>query len=94
MTGEYSWVDPDGALHLVRYKADETGFHPTAPHFPQPVLPDHPEVAAAVAAQLRFAAEEDALAAAASRNSASYAAPEERLGQYGRAGEELSQYNY
>ncbi len=27
MTGEYSWVDPDGALHLVRYKADETGFH-------------------------------------------------------------------
>ena len=29
MTGEYSWVDPDGALHLVRYKADETGFHVT-----------------------------------------------------------------
>ena len=27
VTGEYSWVDPDGALHLVRYKADETGFH-------------------------------------------------------------------
>ena len=27
MTGEYSWVDPEGTLHLVRYKADETGYH-------------------------------------------------------------------
>ena len=94
MKGSYSYVGADGLLYEVAWYADETGFHPTAPHFPQPVLPDHPEVAAAVAAQLRFAAEEDALAAAASRNSASYAAPEERLGQYGRAGEELSQYNY
>lgn len=49
--------------------ADETGFHPTLAHLPkvdcpsshqltrhQPVEPDHPEVAAAVAAQLAAAA--------------------------------------
>jgi hypothetical protein len=38
------------------------------------VVPNHPEVRAAVAAQLAFAAEEDAAAAASSR-SESYAAP-------------------
>jgi len=27
VTGEYSWVDPEGTLHLVRYRADETGYH-------------------------------------------------------------------
>ena len=27
MTGEYSWVDPEGTLHLVRYRADHTGYH-------------------------------------------------------------------
>ena len=32
------------------------GFHPTAAHLPQPVEPNHPEVAAAVQAQLAFAA--------------------------------------
>jgi hypothetical protein len=89
MKGSYSYVGADGQLYEVDWYADETGFHPSAPHFPQPVLPDHPEVAAAVAAQLRFAAEEDALAAAASRNTASYAAPAaDDLGQYG-----LAQYN-
>jgi hypothetical protein len=92
MKGSYSYLGADGQLYEVDWYADETGFHPTAPHFPQPVLPDHPEVAEAVAAQLRFAAEEDALAASASRVAASYAAPEERLGQYG--GDQLGQYTY
>ena len=32
------------------------GFHPSAAHLPQPVQPNHPEVAAAVAAQLEAAA--------------------------------------
>ena len=27
VNGEYSWVDPVGTLHLVRYRADDTGFH-------------------------------------------------------------------
>jgi hypothetical protein len=71
MKGSYSYVGADGQLYEVDWYADETGFHPTAPHFPQPVIPDHPEVAQAVAAQIRFAAEEDALAAAASRNTQS-----------------------
>ena len=33
------------------------GFHPSAAHLPQPVEPNHPEVAAAVAAQLAAAAD-------------------------------------
>ena len=32
------------------------GFHPSAAHLPKPVAPNHPEVAAAVAAQLEAAA--------------------------------------
>ena len=33
-----------------------SGFHPSADHLPQSVKPNHPEVAAAVAAQLKYAA--------------------------------------
>merc|ERR1712054_655840 len=74
MSGSYSYVGVDGNTWTVDWYADETGFHPSAPHLPKPVEPLHPEIAAAVEAQLRFAAEEDAAAAASSR-SESYAAP-------------------
>jgi len=79
MKGSYSYVGADGQVYTVDWYADETGFHPSAPHLPQPVAPNHPEVAAAVRAQLEFAAQEDA-AAAASRTSTSYLAPEELPG--------------
>merc|ERR1712027_11101 len=80
MKGSYSYVGADGQVYTVDWYADETGFHPSAPHLPQPVAPNHPEVAAAVRAQLEFAAQEDAAAAAASRTSTSYLAPEELPG--------------
>ena len=77
MKGSYSYIGADSLTYVVDWYADETGFHPTAPHLPQPVAPNHPEVAAAVRAQIEFAAQEDAAAAAASRSSNSYLAPEE-----------------
>ena len=49
----------------------------------EPVQPIHPEIVAAVEAQLRFAAEEEAAKAAASTRSESYAAPPALPG-YGR----------
>ena len=55
MRGSYEYVGPDGNTYKVEWYADETGFHPTLDHLPQPVAPDHPEVAAAVAAQLAAA---------------------------------------
>ena len=67
-----------------RYPSSSTPLlHPSAPHLPQSVLPNHPEVAEAVAAQLRFAAEEDAAAAASGRSEV-YAAPDSPLSQYNR----------
>merc|ERR1712203_402243 len=77
MKGSYSYVGVDGNTWTVDWYADETGFHPSAPHLPKSVEPLHPEIKAAVEAQLRFAAEEDA---AASSRSESYAAP---LSAYG-----------
>merc|ERR1711892_50719 len=74
MKGSYSYVGVDGNTWTVDWYADETGFHPSAPFLPKPVEPIHPEIKAAVEAQLRFAAEEEAAAAASSR-SESYAAP-------------------
>merc|ERR1711881_608422 len=74
MEGSYSYVGADGNTWTVDWYADETGYHPSAPHLPVPVEPLFPEIKAAVEAQLRFAAEEDA-AAAASSTSNSYAAP-------------------
>ena len=78
MRGSYSYIGADGQEYVVDWYADETGYHPTAAHLPKPVEPNHPEVAAAVRAQLAFAAEEEAAAAreaAASSNTAAYAAP-------------------
>jgi len=82
MKGSYEYVGSDGLTYVVDWYADETGFHPTARHLPQPVAPNHPEVAAAVRAQIAFAAQEDEAAAAASRSSNSYLAPEEELPGY------------
>ena len=78
MRGSYSYIGPDSQTYTVDWYADETGYHPSAPFLPQPVAPNHPEVAAAVEAQLRFAAEQEAAEvaeAAASSRSESYAAP-------------------
>lgn len=89
MRGSYSYIGPDGQTYTVDWYADETGYHPSAPHLPRSVQPDHPEVAEAVRAQLEFAAQEEA-AAAASNNNLVFAAPEEDLEGYG---ESLAGYN-
>merc|ERR1712088_656036 len=60
MKGEYEYPGADGQMWKVEWYADETGYHPSAPFLPKNVVPNHPEVAAAVEAQLRFAAEEEA----------------------------------
>ena len=78
MRGSYSYIGADGQEYVVDWYADETGYHPSAAHLPVSVEPDHPEVAAAVRAQIAFAAEEEAAKvreAAASSNTNSYAAP-------------------
>jgi len=75
MRGSYSYIGPDGQTYTVDWYADETGYHPSAPHLPKSVEPNHPEVAEAVRQQRAFAAEE--AAAAASTNNEVYAAPEE-----------------
>merc|ERR1711976_653867 len=82
MKGSYSYVGADGQTYTVDWYADETGYHPSAPHLPKPVEPIHPEIKAAVEAQLRFAAE--AAAAAASSRSETYAAAEPLAGYSGR----------
>ena len=46
--------------YTVNWEADENGFRADAPHLPQPVAIPFPEVAAAVEAQLRFAASQPA----------------------------------
>merc|ERR1711962_82605 len=73
MKGEYSYVGSDGNTWKVEWFADETGFHPTAPFLPKSVQPNHPEVAAAVKAQLAFAAQE--ARTAPNTRSNSYTAP-------------------
>lgn len=81
MKGSYSYIGADGESYQVDWYADETGFHASAPHLPKPVVPNHAEVAAAVKAQIAFAAEEDA-ADAASGKLAGYGTPAERLAGY------------
>ena len=49
---------------------DISGFHPSAEHLPKSVEPNHPEVAAAVAAQLEYAASQHR-----ARRAAGYSAP-------------------
>merc|ERR1719219_2340195 len=80
MKGSYSYIGPDGQTYTVDWYADETGYHPSAPHLPRSVEPNHPEVAAAVRSQLEFAAQEEA--AAASSNNLVFAAPEDSQAQY------------
>merc|ERR1712088_971978 len=79
----------------------ETGYHPSAPFLPKNVVPNHPEVAAAVEAQLRFAAEEEAAAASINEvyvlpeddGLAGYGAEEDLLlAGYGDQGQTLESY--
>ena len=35
MSGSYSYLGADGEAYVVDWYADETGFHPTAPHLPR-----------------------------------------------------------
>jgi len=78
MRGSYSYPGPDSLNYVVDWYADETGYHPSAPHLPKSVEPITDEVREAVRAQLEFAAQEDA-AAAASANIVVFAAPENIL---------------
>ena len=80
MRGSYEYIGTDNELYQVTWYADETGFHPTATHIPLPVAPNHPEVAAAVRAQIEFAKQEDAAKARASSSNTGYLAPEELSG--------------
>merc|ERR1712200_75804 len=43
MKGSYSYVGVDSNTWTVDWYADETGFHPSAPHLPKSVEPIHPE---------------------------------------------------
>ena len=79
MRGSYSYPGADGVNYVVDWYADETGYHPSAPHLPKSVEPITDEVREAVKAQLRYAAEEDA-AAAASANNVVYSSPDNVVG--------------
>ena len=75
MRGSYEYIGADNNVYTVQWEADENGFRASAPHLPKSVPIPFPEQQAAVDAQLRFAAEEDALnlRAAASEALPSYA---------------------
>lgn len=101
MKGEYEYPGADGQMWKVEWYADETGYHPSAPFLPKNVVPNHPEVAAAVEAQLRFAAEEEAAAASINEvyvlpeddGLAGYGAEEDLLlAGYGDQGQALESY--
>merc|ERR1712083_503072 len=84
MRGSYSYTGDDGLPYVVDWYADETGYHPSAPHLPKSVQPVTDQVRQAVEQQLRFAAQEDAAAAAASANNVVYAAADDNLAGYGQ----------
>merc|ERR1712088_901390 len=101
MKGEYEYPGADGQMWKVEWYADETGYHPSAPFLPKNVVPNHPEVAAAVEAQLRSAAEEEAAAASINEvyvlpgddGLAGYGAEEDLLlAGYGDQGQALESY--
>ena len=91
MKGSYSYIGNDGQTYTVDWYADETGYHPSAPHLPKSVQPNHPEVAAAVRAQMEFARQEEA-AAAASTNNVVIALPESEFSDVYAAADELAGY--
>ena len=95
MKGSYSYIGNDGQTYTVDWYADETGYHPSAPHLPRSVEPNHPEVAAAVRAQMEFARQEEAAAAAAaSTNNVVIALPDSDFNDVYGAAEELAGYGY
>lgn len=93
MKGSYSYIGTDGQTYTVDWYADETGYHPSAPHLPRSVEPNHPEVAAAVRAQMEFARQEEA-AAAASTNNVVVALPDSDFNDVYAASDDLAGYGY
>jgi len=94
MRGSYSYIGTDGLTYQVDWYADETGYHPSAPHLPRSVVPNHPEVAEAVRAQLEYAAQEEA-AAASSDNSVVVAAPDDvSFDSFSAPEQDLAGYGY